>query len=708
MWSQLVILISLLLFCFIFGSLAVPENDLVDPWEIFNRLSSKSNGSFVSWEEVENARTLIDNPVYNETGSDDGEKVTFPDFMLNPDSWEMGSRVVDAIIRDNTATKSSVGAVYPGLMELLRIKVKVQCSGRDCDHNIDLVTSSTGHFITLPLFGRTHVIITIILSQEFEVHQMELNLMTQNHKYHFKVRQRSSKGKRTMFEISNKLSVCGVDFDSNIRDLCREKSSFQYGGDEPSRLDFGADQGTTSVSQWVNTRALEIVLLPVSGGPTVYGINNLKLFGRCICNGHGSECSLVGSEYHCTCQGNTCGSSCESCCPKYNAYPWEPANSTDPNSCTECLCYGKASSCHYERSIETQYRSYISETQRGGGGVCDGCTGDSAGINCETCKPRFYRPANLTAWAPFPCIACDCHMRGVVRMEGWPDGDCVKDSSFSNIQGKPMTAGQCFCREGWTGRRCDVCSDGWYLSGGECSPCECSVLGSVSETCDQDSGECECRVGYRGRTCGQCTERKFSFPKCTESCSENRAGVRCETCLDGFYLDGGQCRACKCSPHSSCDRSTGACSCLDGYVGPSCDSCVSELLPYPDCRNCSCNHFGTKAGCVNCQCKDFVEGSQCDGCKAGHFALSPVHETGCLPCFCSHVSAQCSPAVTASSFVSSLFDYTADGWELTGGSRTSASPSSSVGSSTSGIFLSTRVFSPTSLLQYSSRLPPSF
>ena len=121
-------------------------------------------------------------------------------------------------------------------------------------------------------------------------------------------------------------------------------------------------------------------------------------------------------------------------------------------------------------------------------------------------------------------------------MEGWPDGDCVKDSSFSNIQGKPMTAGQCFCREGWTGRRCDVCSDGWYLTGGECSPCQCSVLGSVSETCDLDSGECECRVGYRGRTCGQCTERKFSFPKCTESCSENRAGVRCETCLDGFYL----------------------------------------------------------------------------------------------------------------------------------------------------------------------------
>ena len=65
----------------------------------------------------------------------------------------------------NKCLQSSVGAVYPGLMELLRIKVKVQCTGRDCDHNIHLVTSSTGHFITLPLFGRTHVVISIILSQ---------------------------------------------------------------------------------------------------------------------------------------------------------------------------------------------------------------------------------------------------------------------------------------------------------------------------------------------------------------------------------------------------------------------------------------------------------------------------------------------------------------------------------------------------------------
>lgn len=59
--------------------------------------------------------------------------------------------------------------------------------------------------------------INFILFQEFEIHQIEMNLMTQNHKYHFKVRQRSSNGKKTIFDISNKVTKCGIDFDNDIR-----------------------------------------------------------------------------------------------------------------------------------------------------------------------------------------------------------------------------------------------------------------------------------------------------------------------------------------------------------------------------------------------------------------------------------------------------------------------------------------------------------
>lgn len=66
--------------------------------------------------------------------------------------------------------QSGVGAVYPGVMELRRFKVKVQCTGRDCDHNINMVTSKTEHFVTLPLFGRNQVVITLLLSQVSPLH----------------------------------------------------------------------------------------------------------------------------------------------------------------------------------------------------------------------------------------------------------------------------------------------------------------------------------------------------------------------------------------------------------------------------------------------------------------------------------------------------------------------------------------------------------
>ena len=89
---------------------------------------------------------------------------------------------------------------------------------------------------------------------------------------------------KTVALISTKNEIIYNKVRPTPRDLCREKSSFQYGGDEPSRLDFGADQDTTStsVSEWVNTRALEIVLLPVSGGPVSF-LQVLLSYVLCLC-----------------------------------------------------------------------------------------------------------------------------------------------------------------------------------------------------------------------------------------------------------------------------------------------------------------------------------------------------------------------------------------------------------------------------------------
>jgi dystroglycan 1 len=42
-----------------------------------------------------------------------------------------------------------------------------------------------------------------------------------------------------------------------------------------------------------------------------------------------------------------------------------------------------------------------------------------------------------------------------------------------------------------------------------------------------------------------------------------------------------------------------------------------------------------------CICKYHVEGDRCNQCKRSHFYLNPTTPNGCLPCFCSGVSSDC-------------------------------------------------------------------
>ena len=75
-----------------------------------------------------------------------------------------------------------------------------------------------------------------------------------------------------------------------------------------------------------------------------------------------------------------------------------------------------------------------------------------------------------------------------------------------------------------------------------------------------------------------------------------------EICMS-ISQNGGKCEECLCSRHSTCHADTGACHCYEGFSGEWCDSCLSGLLTYPDCKNCSCSSQGTRDGCTECQCK---------------------------------------------------------------------------------------------------------
>ncbi|XP_043237332.1 basement membrane-specific heparan sulfate proteoglycan core protein-like isoform X3 [Amphibalanus amphitrite] len=152
---------------------------------------------------------------------------------------------------------------------------------------------------------------------------------------------------------------------------------------------------------------------------------------------------------------------------------------------------------------------------------------------------------------------------------------------------------QCSCPRGYKGLSCEDCdfgytrsSDGLYLS--TCVRCNCN---GRSDECDPEDGFCL-------------------------NCRENTAGERCEVCAPGYRGDPMSGQPCRPDTSRPCD----------------CDP-RGTLPGYSDC---DANR--------QCQCKRAVEGLSCDRCRPNFFALMADNPEGCLRCFCSGVSQQCSEA----------------------------------------------------------------
>ncbi|XP_042654043.1 laminin subunit alpha-3 isoform X2 [Tyto alba] len=407
-----------------------------------------------------------------------------------------------------------------------------------------------------------------------------------------------------------------------------------------------------------------------------YSIKDISIGGRCVCHGHAEVCNAKSAEnqyqFQCECQHNTCGETCDHCCPGYNQKQWQPATAGSTNICEPCNCHEHATDCYYDADVDQRRESLNIHGHYEGGGVCINCQHNTAGINCEKCAKGYYRPYGVPARAPDSCIPCSCNLE---HAEGCEEG-----------------SGRCFCKENFQGENCERCADGFYgypfcvripvypftspnpsdamagdiIEGGckpgyfgpQCLLCKCNLVGTQPEVCDF-LGRCLCRSGVAGLQCDGCQPGRHSFPACQECncdavgsventcgprgqclCHSNYAGLKCDQCAPGYYSYP-SCLSCQCSAggsqHSTCEPALGQCACQLGVTGRRCDRCLSADDTFPYCKgvNNECDPSGSIGSHSGyCQCLQHVEGPTCSKCKPLYWNLAKGNPEGCTACHC--------------------------------------------------------------------------
>ncbi|XP_030765960.1 laminin subunit alpha [Sitophilus oryzae] len=371
-----------------------------------------------------------------------------------------------------------------------------------------------------------------------------------------------------------------------------------------------------------------------------YSIKDISIGGRCMCNGHAQTCDIPDPKdpriLMCNCRHNTCGSKCNVCCPGFEQKAWRQSKYDDPFKCEPCNCFQHSNECVYDAEIDKKHLSLDIYGNYKGGGICQNCRHNTEGINCNKCKPKFFRPYNKHWNETDVCHPCNCD-------NFYSTGNCAEGS------------GRCECKIQFTPPNCDSCSFGYY-SYPECKPCECFINGTVDLQCSYTDGTCHCKENFDGKDCKECSSGYYNFPECTacecdavgsdtESCDQssgnctckaNFSGQKCSQCQDGFF-DYPSCKYCNCDIKGTkdgiCDKGTGKCICKEGYGGERCDVCVFGFYGYPDCKPCSCNKVGSLGDICNalgkCNCLDNYAGRTCDQCSPGYYSYPE-----CRPCEC--------------------------------------------------------------------------
>ncbi|EWS75215.1 leishmanolysin family protein (macronuclear) [Tetrahymena thermophila SB210] len=306
-----------------------------------------------------------------------------------------------------------------------------------------------------------------------------------------------------------------------------------------------------------------------------------------------------------------CDLSCLTCSEPKNPFKCISCNDgtyLNSNQCQKCqapclTCQNLSTQCLSCIDSKYTYDSTTNTCKSICHASCKTCTNPDDANACSSCFDGSFLNGSTCQQCQAPCQNC--------QNTGSNCLSCIAGYQFkSSNTCEIICSSSCqSCSKPLDDKSCTSCSDGYFLSGTQCLPCQ-----APCQNCVDSANKC--------LSCISQTDYKFvvSNNSCQmicdstcKTCSEPNNPLKCQDCLDGSYLLNGECKKCT-SPCGNCQTSPSKCfSCISSDYTLNASSNTCEPVCDSSCKLCSSPKDSSK--CTTCQDGFYFDGGFCKKCS---------------------------------------------------------------------------------------------